>query len=188
MPLTVLVGPPGAGKSTVGPLVAGMTGRPFVDADDVATPWYASVGWSADRLRARSQEVGFERAHGEWEVALAAAVVGLVDEHPDAVLALGAGHSHVTSPSLFPQVRAALATAGSVVLLRPSADPAVSLEVLRERCRTSKGHDWRLDGVDWLERWLADGLDEQLATRVVLTDGLSPQEAARRAAATGQAP
>ena len=34
-PVCVLVGPPGAGKSTVGALVAGALGVPFVDADDL---------------------------------------------------------------------------------------------------------------------------------------------------------
>lgn len=182
MPLTVLIGPPGAGKSTVGPLVAQFTGRVFVEADEAAALWYAAAGWSVDRLQARSEQVGFEEAHREWEVALAAAVVGLAGEHDDAVLALGAGHTHVTDPRLFARVERALAGA-DVVLLRPAADAGRSLAVLRQRCVDSKSHDWVVDGVDWLQRWLTDGLDERLATRTVLTQGRSPSETARSVAA-----
>lgn len=36
-----------------------------------------------------------------------------------------------------------------------------------------------VDGVDWLQRWLTDGLDERLATHVVVTAGQSAAETAR---------
>ena len=183
--LTVLIGPPAVGKSAVGAALAARTGRRFVDADEAGAPWYAGVGWSADRLRTRAGEVGFERAHHEWEVALTAAVVGLVDEHRDAVLALGAGHSHVSDPVLFARVVAALERAERVVLLRSHADPARSLAVLRERCTAEKGHGWVLDGVDWLHRWLTDGLDERLATHTVITAGQSPAETTAAVRALG---
>lgn len=176
--LTVLIGPPAAGKSTVGAVLAARTDRRLVDADEAAMPWYVSVGWSVERLLARADEVGFERAHREWEVALAAAVVGLVSQHPDAVLALGAGHSHVTDPVLFARVATALARADEVVLLRPYADHDRAVAVLRGRCLAGKGHAWVRDGVDWLQRWSTDGLDEHLATTTVITAGQSPQQTA----------
>lgn len=182
MTLTVLIGPPGAGKSTIAPLVAELTGRAFVEADDAATPWYSAAGWSVDRLRARSEQVGFEEAHREWEVALVAAVVGLTGEHDDVVLALGAGHTHITDPGLFAEVEQALVGA-DVALLRPTGEMGSTLAVLRRRCLDSKGHGWEVDGVDWLQRWLTDGLDERLATRMVLTQGQSPDGTARRVAA-----
>lgn len=178
----MLIGPPGSGKSTVGRLLADHTGREFVDADADAEPWYAEAGWSVTRLRRRADEAGFERAHREWEVALAAAVTGLVQAHPQAVLALGAGHSHITTPSLYDSVATTLRGADQVVLLRPSVDPSRSLVVLRNRCRATKGHDWIIDGTDWLARWLSDGRDECLATHVVLTDGQDPAQTAARIA------
>lgn len=176
--LTVLIGPPASGKSTVGATLAVLTGRRFVDADEEAAPWYDRVGWSVDRLLVRAGEVGFERAHREWEVALTAAAVGLVSQHPDAVLVLGAGHSHVTDPTLFAHVAAALVRADQVVLLRPHADHDRSVTVLRERCVVDKDRDWMVDGVDWLQRWSTDGLDERLATTTVITAGQSPQQTA----------
>ena len=184
--LTVVIGAPAVGKSTVGRLLAQATSRPFVDADERADRWYASVGWSTERLWDRARQVGFERAHQEWEVALAIAVEGLVGEYGDAVLALGAGHSHVTTPGLFGRVARALGQAQQVVLLRPDYDVDEAHRELRSRCAQAKGHTWEIDGVDWLYRWLTDGLDERLATDVVITDGCTPQDVAVRIAALPQ--
>lgn len=72
----------------------------------------------------------------------------------------------------------ALAVADQVVLLRPSDDLQVSLEVLRQRCLDDTGTAWRVDGDDWLERWLTDGRDERVATHRVLTAGMTPEQTA----------
>ncbi|MGY1843168.1 shikimate kinase [Modestobacter sp. SYSU DS0875] len=181
--LSVLIGPPAAGKSTAGALLADITDRPFVDADEHAAPSYARVGWSVQRLRRRAAEVGFHAAHREWEVALVAAVVDLVTTHRRAVLALGAGHTHIEDPALFAEVAEALAPVPQVVLLRPAPDAERSWQVLRSRCLLDKGHDWQADGVDWLARWLGDGRDEHLATDVVHTESDAPDVTARRIAA-----
>lgn len=178
--LTVVIGAPGAGKSTVGALLAQQSGRAFYDADDHAGPSYARAGWSVQRLRQRAEEVGFEAAHLQWEPALLAAVLDLAPAHPHAVLALGAGHSHLRSPELFAQLAAALHSAPQVVLLRPAVDTGTCLEVLRERCLVTKGHDWQVEGVDWLARWLSDGRDEQLATDIVHTASETPELTAQR--------
>ena len=92
---------------------------------------------------------------------------------------MGAGHSHVTDDALFERVVRALGAADQVVLLRPSDDLQVSLEVLRQRCLDDKGTAWKVDGEDWLERWLTDGRDERVATHHVLTAGMTPDKTAR---------
>ncbi len=177
--LIVIVGPPAAGKSTVGPLLGEAIGCQFVDADEVAGPSYAEVGWSVERLSRLSARIGYEAAHAEWEVALAHAVERLIEGHADAVIGLGAGHTHLTSPPLFARVRVAVGRAQRVILLRPAADPAGTIAILRQRSIASKGHDWRGDGIDWLERWTTDGHDELLATDVVYNGLESPAETAR---------
>lgn len=178
----ILIGAPGSGKSTVGRLLGLRLDRDFVDADEVCGDYYAEVGWSVERLTTRIKQVGFEAAHAEWEVALAHAVERLLGTSRNDFIALGAGHTHVTDPGHFERVRAALAAAEAVVLLRPSAASDTTVRILRERCLTSKSHAWHGDGIDWLQRWTTDGRDELLATHTIYNNAERPDQTASRVA------
>lgn len=170
-PLLVLVGPAAAGKTTVGQLAAELLHVPFVDLDDVGERYYAEVGWSIQRLAECSQQLGRVAAEREWEPARAHAVVRAVEDHPGAVLALGAGHTSYTAPGCFAQVAAALAGVPQVALILPSPDRASSLAELRRRSLASKGTDWISAGHDFLAEWLDDAGMRSLGTDVVYTDG-----------------
>ena len=54
--------------------------------------------------------------------------------------------------------------------------------MVQDRCRRTKGHPWQIDGVDWLRRWLTDGLDERIATDVLFTEGQTAAQTAARIA------
>ncbi len=149
----------------------------FVDADEACIPYYDEVGWPLTRFGSLIQVVGYERAHLAWEEALAYAAPRVVRDHPTAVIALGAGHTHVTTPAWRQIIRRALHDR-TVVLLRPAQDSAASVAELRSRSVASKGHDWIRDGVDWLDRWSRDGLDDLLATHTVHTMGRLPAQVA----------
>ena len=173
----MLIGPPATGKSTVAPLVASPLRSPWVDLDEIASPYYAEAGWSPAMLSYLPSELGWERFHASCEPALIHAVERCIQEHPGAVVALGAGHTHTTVPSIRPRVAQALKGA-FVVLLRPTPDADRSVQILRERCRRAKWTDWQIDGVDWIHRWCTDQQDEQLADATVYTEGQSPEQVA----------
>lgn len=179
----MLVGPAACGKSTAGEAAARLLGVPFVDADEAGGRYYREVGWDLDRLVDRVATVGRLAAEREWEPARAHAVGRLVADHPGAVLALGAGHTTYDDPVHRDAVRAALARAGAVVLLLPSAGRDDALRVLRERAVAAKGTDWVRDGHDFLAGWLDDPAVRELATDVLVTGDEPPGSTARRVAA-----
>lgn len=153
----VLIGPPGAGKSSCAEYMSEKTGVPRVDVDERcwthlrAHPALAAVEPRAladgdggvqprarrtylravrERLTAERGEPGALRA---LEEAKAAAVVRLVEEAgDDAVVDFGAGHSIYEHLDLRERVRAALRRA-RVVLLLPCADVAVAVAALAAR-------------------------------------------------------
>jgi shikimate kinase len=102
----------------------------------------------------------------------------VVVDHPDAVIALGAGYTSFTGPEYADRVRRALAPVPDVIHLVPSPDPARSVAILRERAVTSRGKDWIIDGHDWIAEWVADPLAAEVAAATVFTDGISPEQSA----------
>ena len=146
----ILVGLPGAGKSTVGPLVAAALGRAFLDFD---LELERRVGLSVPAQFARDGEAVFRQR----EAALSCELVGA----PPMVLAPGGGwlaNSAAAAP-LRPVGRiiyrrtspaAALARMGDAVAARPllasSADPLAALEaILLRRSGVYEAADDTLD-------------------------------------------
>ncbi|WP_367125456.1 shikimate kinase [Streptomyces phytohabitans] len=179
-PWIVLVGPAGAGKTSLGREIAAVTRRPFIDLDAVGDAYYAQVGWNMDRLRERIAEIGRLAAEHEWEPARAHAVASVVADHPDAVIALGAGHTSYTDQQHLATVRTALNRCRDVVRILPSAHREVSLTALRRRCTTDKGRSWIIDGHDFLAHWLDDPGAQLVATRTIYTGDETPDRTAQR--------
>ena len=160
----LLVGMMGAGKSTVGRLVAARLGRPHVDVDAEVE---RHAGVSVPAVFAAGGEAAFRRMESE----VLAEVLG--GEAP-AVVSVGGG------AVLDAANRAAIAGAGTVVWLR--ARPATLAR------RIGRGDERPLLAADpagpaaALARIDAErrGLYGEVATEVVDVDGLAPDEVADR--------
>lgn len=105
--MIVLIGFMGAGKTTVGRLVADALGAPFVDADQVIE---ADEGISIPAIFERDGEAGFRQ--------LEASTIARLLSGPEVVLALGGG-------SLGSEVVRAALVGHQVVLLDVSLDEAL---------------------------------------------------------------
>lgn len=156
MPELVLVGAPGAGKSTVGALLAINLGVDFVDVDAVIED---AEGRPITEIFAERGEQGFRELER-------ATTVAQLDG--DAVLALGGGA--VTNPA----VRAALA-GHRVVWLRVGVDDALT--------RLGSGATRPLLAGDVAGKWQTlverrAQLYAEVATLIVDTDGFSPSQVA----------
>lgn len=171
----VLIGPVCVGKTTLLPLLASRLDRPSVDLDDVAEPYYEEVGRSREKLNVIGAQRGDLGAYLWWQEAHPHAVRRVVEDHPDAVIALGAGHTTYTDAGLFEEVRSLLQPCATVLLL-PSRDNEESLRLLRQRAIALNGMDWVMDGVDVLEQWVAGEQNRLLASVTIYTDGLTPDD------------
>ncbi|MEW1813399.1 hypothetical protein AB0284_22170 [Pseudarthrobacter phenanthrenivorans] len=64
------------------PLVASALRPPWVDLDEIASPYYAEAGWSPAMLSYLPSELGWERFHASFEPALIHVVERCIQEHP----------------------------------------------------------------------------------------------------------
>lgn len=163
-----LVGPMGAGKSTIGRLLAAELHMPFVDADrEIEQRCGASIAWIFD--------VEGEEGFRSREVAMLEELTA----RSGIVLATGGG------AVLRPENRRNLVSRGFVVYL--------SASVRQQFKRTSKDKDRPLlqkGNPEETLRSLAEmrgPLYEDVADLVIDTDGKSPREVARKLAETIQA-
>ena len=156
-PVLVLVGPPGAGKTTVGNLVAIALGVGLRDTDaDVA----AAAGTSVS-------DIFVDRGEAEFRRLEAAAVTAALAEH-DGVLALGGG------AVLNPATRSALAGLRVVFLDVGVKDAASRVGFNRDRPLLLGN-----PRAQWLRLMQARrALYEQVAVATVRTDDRTPDQVA----------
>jgi len=160
-PLVVLLGPPGAGKSTVGALLAQRLGTTLLDTDAVIE----------ERVGARVADIFVDRGEAYFRALEREVVLAALAEH-EGILALGGGS--VTNDD----VRAAL-TGHCTVLLDVGLAEAV------RRVGLDGARPLLLGNVRGSMRRLMDArrpLYEQVARHVVATDGRSPEDVAAEVA------
>ncbi|GAA1657436.1 shikimate kinase [Catellatospora bangladeshensis] len=154
-PLCVLVGAPGAGKSTVGQLLAQAYGVPFRDTD-------ADVEAAAGKP---ISEIFIDEGEQHFRAMESAAVAAALAEH-EGVLALGGG-------AILAEANRDLLAGHTVVYLSVELSDAVA------RTGLSQGRPLLALNPRATLRFLLDQrrpLYEQVATFTVATDGRTPEE------------
>jgi shikimate kinase len=161
-PLAILIGPPGAGKSTVGPLLAARLGVSFLETDDQIE---ATAGKPVGDIFIEDGEAAFRALERE-------AVARAVASH-DGVLGLGGGAvlDPGTQQLLAQRPVVYLATGFAAAAKRVGMDTPRPLLIGNPRARLRELLDQRLP------------IYQKLARITVTTDGRAPDEIAADVAA-----
>jgi shikimate kinase len=175
----LLIGPLGAGKTTVGQLLAERLGLPFCSVDQVRDAYYKNVGYDqafASQIAASEQGIpGLLRYSKPFEAKMVQQV--LADHH--GVIDFGASNSVYDDKVLFARVEKTLAPYPNVILLLPSQDLDESAEILKRRLTqmlTGAGKEFTDELFELNEYFIRHPSNHRLAKRVIYTKDKTPEE------------
>lgn len=129
----ILIGAMGAGKSTIGKLLAQKLDLPQISMDRLRWKYYEEIGWSKEKQKQILEKEGFVGVYHYWKQYDLHAIKRLLNEHQNCVIDFGAGHSIYEQDEDLEHARELLAGYANVVLLIPSPDLDESVTILRQR-------------------------------------------------------
>jgi shikimate kinase len=167
----ILIGPIGAGKSTVGALLANQLGLPQCSMDEHRWKYYREIGYDEEFAKQKRETEGFWGVYRYWKPFEAHSVERLLSEYKKCVIDFGAGHSVYEDVSLFQRVHRVLADYDNVILLLPSVDLDESVRILNDR------NEYLSDGSPNInEHFVKHPSNYELAKFVVYTQAKTPEE------------
>jgi shikimate kinase len=167
----ILIGPIGAGKSTLSKLIAEKLGIPGRHMDQVRIRYYKEIGYDDDLAQQILNKDRFLGLYRYWKPFEAHAVERLLSENEEVVIDFGGGHSVYEDDALFARVQKALAPYPYVILILPSPDKEKSVKILNERTGGVVS-----EGFDFHEHFVTHHSNYDLAKHIVYTEGKTPEE------------
>jgi shikimate kinase len=167
----ILIGPIGAGKSTVGKLLSEQLKIPQIEMDELRTTYYKEIGYDEEVAKSKREAEGFWGLYQYWKPFEAHAVERLLSEYRNCVIDFGAGHSVYEDEQLFKRVQNILLPYKYVILLLPSPDKDESIEILNEREEFLREMKPNIN-----EHFIKHHSNYDLAKFTIYTKGKTPQE------------
>jgi len=161
----ILIGPVGAGKSTIGNLLSKRLSIPSACLDDERWEIYSELGYEFKHADELMKNKGFLELYKYWKPFEASSVEIIVDKYMNHIIDFGAGQSVYEDEKLFGKVSSVLEPIRNVVLLLPSPEVSESLDILYQR--TNFEHN---------ELFVKNRSNEKLAKLIVYTKGKTPEE------------
>ena len=129
----ILIGPSGAGKTTISQLLGEQLNRPVLQLDELRWDYYAEIGYDPEEAQRIRREGGLKAIAAHWKPFDIHAVERVLADYPAGyVIAFGAGHSVYDDDARFRRAQAAL-SAHTTILLLPSADIDDAARVMEAR-------------------------------------------------------
>ncbi len=169
----VLIGPYGAGKSTLSRILAKRLDLRRRSLDDLRYDYYQELGYDdreAERIKQRQSFGAYYRHCKPFE---AHGVQRLLADHQGCVFDLGSGHTVYEDAEQFAAVYTALQPFANVVLVLPDPDPNRAFALLESRCILELAPGESLN-----KHLLQSPCNWMLAKHTVYTDGHTPDETA----------
>lgn len=170
----VLIGPPFAGKSTIGKLLAQELGSPQISLDTLRWDYYREIGFDDRLAQEIRQKGGFIAIVAYWSLFNSHAITRILADHSNCIFDFGAGPIVFENDQLSNQIKNALDPFVNVVQLLPSPDLEESIRVLRERSRHL--HGTNAQGFDWSSFFVRHEQNWKLAKHHIFTATKTPAE------------
>jgi hypothetical protein len=170
----VLIGPPFAGKSTLGKLLAEELGLPQVSLDKLRWDYYREIGFDEALAQELRQKGGFLTVVAYWSLFNSHATERAFADHANCIFDLGGGPIVFENDLQQDQIKRALAPFANVVRLLPSADPDKSIQILQRRSSHLIGVNGQ--GFNWSAFFVNHRQNQLLAKYEVYTEGKTPAE------------
>lgn len=176
----ILIGPLGAGKTTMADALAARLGGSAIDLDELRWGYYAELDYDAAYVASLHMQDDWRTLGHYWKPFEIHAVERVLTDYPsDHVIAFGAGNSVYDDPALFERARTALAPHPYVVLLMPAPEVERAAAILRQRLnlRMPQLSATSLDYLTTLNLdFMSSPSNTQLARQTLYTGGQTPQQ------------
>jgi shikimate kinase len=166
----ILIGPIGAGKTTVGKLLAQKLSLPFYSLDEEAPRYTVPLGYSDDHYDLLKKQKGPFAAYDYAREFFDEAVLQFLAAHDQGIFDFGGGHPVVPDIKKQERIVNALKPYSHIFFLMPTSDIEESLSILRKRNELSE------DEADFNTLYFKDKTYWEIAKFIIYTEGKSPEQ------------
>ncbi|MEZ4670503.1 MAG: shikimate kinase [Anaerolineae bacterium] len=174
--MIILIGPMGAGKSTIGGLLSKRLNLEWVQLDELRWAYYEESGYDKAAAKRMHESGDMAGLAAFWKPLEAYSVERVVVDYSNCVIDFGAGHSVYDDDGLLERVKKALAPYPNVVLLMPTPDVDETLRILNERIPAEVPAESHEIFISMNEHFVKHRSNYELAKVTVYTEGKSPEQ------------
>ena len=173
MEVVILIGPIGAGKTTIGRIVAEKLGVNFYSLDEEEKSYTLSHGYSDDYYETLRREQGLIAADKYRRSFFVEAIKSFLAAHDQGILELGGGHPIALNSTEQETIKKLLEPYKKVIFLMPTENIEEALDILKKRNQLTEPAE------DLNTIYFKDKTFWEIAKYIVYTKGRTVHETAK---------